>query len=170
MLHTAFMLAVRGIPQLYYGEEIAMKGKEDPDNRRDFPGGFPGDSLSAFQTTTRSVEQQRVWQSTHDWIKLRHDHPALREGRLVDIFYDDDAYVYARQDDTETVMIAINGSSNAKSIAFSTRLFGLGFQDLFLHPLIGKPDAILEKESVRFNLPPRSAMAYSIRGARQVSN
>jgi neopullulanase len=48
MLHTAFMLTVRGIPQLYSGEEIAMKGKEDPDNRRDFPGGFPADSRSAF--------------------------------------------------------------------------------------------------------------------------
>jgi len=40
MLHTAFMLAVRGTPQLYSGEEIAMKGKEGSDNRRIFPGGF----------------------------------------------------------------------------------------------------------------------------------
>ena len=30
MLHTAFTLSVRGIPQLYYGEEIAMEGKDDP--------------------------------------------------------------------------------------------------------------------------------------------
>jgi glycosidase len=37
MMHTAFVLSVRGIPQLYAGEEIAMEGKEDPDNRRDFP-------------------------------------------------------------------------------------------------------------------------------------
>ncbi len=34
MMHIAFILSVRGIPQLYYGEEIAMEGKEDPDNRR----------------------------------------------------------------------------------------------------------------------------------------
>jgi neopullulanase len=170
MLHTAFTLTVRGIPQLYYGEEIAMKGKGDPDNRRDFPGGFPGDSPNAFQPGTRSAEEQRMWQWTHDWIKLRRDNSAIRDGRLVDLFYDDEAYVYARQDETVTVMIAINRSSNAKSIAFSTRLFGLGFQDLFLHPLIGMPDAILEKQSVTISLPPRSALAYLIRGARQASN
>ena len=41
MLHVAFVLSVRGIPQLYYGEELAMEGKEDPDNRQDFPPGFP---------------------------------------------------------------------------------------------------------------------------------
>jgi glycosidase len=37
MLHTAFILSTRGIPQLYYGEEIAMTGGTRPDNRKDFP-------------------------------------------------------------------------------------------------------------------------------------
>ena len=27
MMHAAFMLSVRGIPQLYAGEEIAMEGE-----------------------------------------------------------------------------------------------------------------------------------------------
>ena len=39
-LHVAFIMTVRGIPQIYAGEEIAMEGEDDPDNRRDFPGGF----------------------------------------------------------------------------------------------------------------------------------
>ena len=53
MMHVAFTLSVRGIPQLYYGEEIAMEGKDDPDNRRDFPGGFPGDARNAFDRSGR---------------------------------------------------------------------------------------------------------------------
>jgi glycosidase len=170
MLHTAFTLTVRGTPQLYSGEEIAMEGKDDPDNRRDFPGGFPGDKRNAFSAGQRTAEQQRMWQWTNDWIKLRREHSAITHGRLIDLFYDDDAYVYARQDNVETVMVAINRSSNAKRIAFSTRLFALGFQDVFLHPLIGKPDAILEKESVTISVPPRSVLAYLVRGARQASN
>ncbi len=116
MLHTAFMLAMRGTPQLYYGEEIAMRGKDDPDNRRDYPGGFPGDSLSAFQTNNRSAEQQRMWQWSHDWIKLRHDHPALRNGRLTDLFYDDDAYAFARQNKKETLIIVFNRANAEKEI------------------------------------------------------
>src|SRR5262249_29337854 len=81
MLHTAFILTVRGIPQLYSGEEIAMEGRDDPDNRRDFPGGFPGDARNVFVATERTKDQQRMWQWTHDWIKLRRDHAAIRRGK-----------------------------------------------------------------------------------------
>src|SRR5262249_35060950 len=116
MLHTAFMLTVRGTPQLYSGEEIAMEGKDDPDNRRDFPGGFPGDQLNAFSTAGRTRDQERTWQWTHDWIKVRQEHSALRRGKLIDLFYDDDAYVYARQDGTEVVIVAFNRSSAEKKI------------------------------------------------------
>ena len=41
-------LTLRGIPELYYGDEIGMPGGGDPDNRRDFPGGWPGDPKNAF--------------------------------------------------------------------------------------------------------------------------
>ena len=49
-LKLAFSLlaTLRGIPQLYYGDEIGMTGGDDPDNRHDFPGGFPGDQHNAF--------------------------------------------------------------------------------------------------------------------------
>src|ERR1700730_5983075 len=104
MLHTAFMLTVRGIPQLYSGEEIAMEGKDDPDNRRDFPGGFPGDSRTAFTKEGRTPDEQRMLEWTHDWIQLRREHSALRDGRLIDLYYDDDAYAYARVDSKETVI------------------------------------------------------------------
>ncbi len=57
LMHTAFVISVRGIPQLYYGEEIAMEGKDDPDNRRDFPGGFPGDPRSAFTASAAHRER-----------------------------------------------------------------------------------------------------------------
>jgi glycosidase len=173
MLHTAFMLTVRGTPQLYAGEEIAMEGKDDPDNRRDFPGGFPGDRRSAFLAGQRTPQEQRMWLWTHEWLKLRREHSALRHGRLIDLFYDDDVYIFARQDPTDaadTVMIALNRSAKAKDISFSTARFGPGFEDLFLHPLIGSPEAILEKKSVSVTLPPQSALAYVIRGARASSN
>ncbi|HKQ99471.1 MAG TPA: alpha-amylase family glycosyl hydrolase, partial [Pyrinomonadaceae bacterium] len=77
LLHTAFLLSVRGIPQLYYGDEIAMQGGEDPDNRRDFPGGFPGDSRNAFTKAGRTIDEQRMFEWTRDWIHLRREHPAL---------------------------------------------------------------------------------------------
>src|SRR5260370_110145 len=116
VLHTAFMLTIRGTPQLYSGEEIAMEGKDDPDNRRDFPGGFPDDKHDAFAAVRRTSQEQRMWQWTHDWLKLRREHSALREGRLVDLYYDDAVYSYARVDFREAVIVAINRSATEKTI------------------------------------------------------
>ena len=44
----ALLTTLRGIPQIYYGDEIGMAGDDDPDDRHDFPGGFPGDKQNAF--------------------------------------------------------------------------------------------------------------------------
>ena len=79
-LHLAFTLALRGIPQLYYGDEIAMPGEGDPDNRRDFPGGFPGDPRNAFEPSGRTPEEQQAYTWTRAWIALRRAHSALRRG------------------------------------------------------------------------------------------
>ena len=109
MLHTAFVLSVRGIPQLYYGEEIAMEGKDDPDNRRDFP-------VSDFQASGRKGKAEQMFEWTKQWIRLRREHSALRRGRLIDLHYDENVYVFAREDSTETVIIAINRQDKEQEV------------------------------------------------------
>jgi len=136
MMHIAFTLSVRGIPQLYYGEEIAMEGKEDPDNRRDFPGGFPGDSRNAFTTEGRRPVEQKMFEWTRSWIRLRAEHSAIRRGGLVDLFYDDDSYVFARQDSRETVIVAFNRAGKEKKVTLPVGAIGLK-DGAELSPLIG---------------------------------
>jgi glycosidase len=162
MLHTAFMLTVRGTPQLYSGEEIAMEGRDDPDNRRDFPGGFPGDGHNAFFATGRTKEQQRMWQWTHDWIESRRAHSALRKGRLVDLYYDDDTYAYARVDFREAVIVAINRSTKEKRIAVSAASIGSrDGQDLLpLNGADGNPN--ITNGQVELTIKPKTAIAYQI--------
>jgi glycosidase len=161
MLHTAFMLTIRGTPQLYSGEEIAMEGKDDPDNRRDFPGGFPGDRKNAFSPAERTQYQQRMWQWTHDWIKLRREHSAIRHGRLVDLFYDDDAYAYARRDANETVIIVINRAASDKKITIPANPLELrdGVQ---LVPLFeADKNVTVMKGAITLTVPGKLAVAYS---------
>ncbi len=55
-------LTLRGIPEIYYGDEIGMSGGGDPDNRRDFPGGWPGDEHDAFSRDGRTREQQAIFE------------------------------------------------------------------------------------------------------------
>ncbi len=121
MLHTAFTLATRGIPQLYYGEEIAMTGGHDPDNRADFPGGFAGDKTNKFTKAGRTVDEQKMFEWTQKWIKLRKENQALREGKTIDLFYDNDAYIFGRislQDYSANnwILIGINNSDRLKRI------------------------------------------------------
>jgi len=163
MLHTAFTLSVRGIPQLYYGEEIAMEGKEDPDNRRDFPGGFPGDSRNAFTTQGRTAKEQRMYQWTKGWIRLRAEHSALRRGDLIDLFYDDDAYVFARQDKTETVIIAINRAEKERKVTLPASSIGLK-DGADLTSLMGDfgGTQVLNGQ-VNLSIPPKMAVPYTVR-------
>lgn len=162
-LHVAFMLTVRGIPQLYAGEEIAMEGEGDPDNRRDFPGGFPGDTRNAFVPAGRSATEQEMWQWTRDWIALRRAHSSLRRGLLIDLFYDDDSYVYARKDMNETVIVAINRSSADKTVSVPSGAIEIR-KGSRLVPLLGKG---LEQTKIhgglQFTIPPRAAVAYAVK-------
>jgi glycosidase len=162
MMHTAFTLTVRGIPQLYYGEEIAMEGKEDPDNRRDFPGGFPGDSRSAFEARGRKPKEQQMYEWTRAWIRLRAEHPALRHGRLIDLFYDDDAYVFARQNKNETVIIALNRAAQEKKVNLPAAAIGLR-DGTELSSLIGtKGSSFVAKGSATLTLTKNSASAFVV--------
>jgi glycosidase len=160
MMHTAFILTTRGTPQLYYGEELAMEGKEDPDNRRDFPGGFPSDERSAFEPSGRSSAEQRMFEWTRSWIKLRREHSSIRRGRLVDLYYDDESYVFARQDSAETVVIAINRSSQEKKVLIPASAISLkdgtelrGLQGAVSSSRVANGQAYL-------NLPARTAVAF----------
>jgi glycosidase len=162
MMHVAFTLSVRGIPQLYYGEEIAMEGKDDPDNRRDFPGGFPGDSRNAFQSGGRSRDEEHMFEWTRSWIRLREEHSAVRQGRLIDLFYDDDAYVFARQDGAETVIVAFNRGTSEKRITVPASAIGLR-DGAELASVIGTSGgARVVNGSATLALPKSSASAFVV--------
>src|ERR1700733_3341443 len=60
---------MRGMPQIYSGDEIAMEGGDDPDNRRNFPGGFGGSG--AFTAAGRTAEQNEMFSWVKGLLKLR---------------------------------------------------------------------------------------------------
>jgi glycosidase len=162
MMHMAFILSLRGTPQLYSGEEIAMEGKDDPDNRRDFPGGFPGDKQNAFERHSRTSAQQRMHEWTRAWLRTRREHAAIRRGKLIDLVYDDEAYVFARQDGKETVIVGFNRAPQTARISFSSGLIGLkDGQELM--PLAGGSGSRVANGSVTLVLPPRTAVAYAVK-------
>ena len=114
-----WLLTTRGIPQLYYGEEILMKGKTWPKDgyvRLDFPGGWTGDKKNAFTQEGLSQEEKE----TQGYVKkigtFRKSSSAITKGRLMQYIPTNNVYVYFRYDDNQTVMCVINNNSTEKEI------------------------------------------------------
>jgi glycosidase len=162
MLHLAYVTTIRGAPQLYAGEEIAMEGGDDPDNRRDFPGGFAGDARDAFEKSGRSPSEQRMYEWTRDLLRLRREHSSLRRGSLTDLYFDEDSYAYARRDAAETVVVAINRAAAPKELTFPASY--LEARDgSRLAPLLAAEDSpVAAAGAFKLNVPPKSAVFYKL--------
>ena len=153
MMHTAFVLSVRGIPQLYAGEEIAMEGKEDPDNRRFFPS-------AAFNAEGRKPKEREMFDWTRAWIRLRREHAAMRSGKLIDLFYDDESYIFARQLGGETVIVAFNRDNKQKQVTIPAGSIGLK-DGVTLKSLIGRETTShVTNGEATLALPAQTAIAF----------
>ena len=112
MLRLGFglLMTMRGLPQLYAGDEVLMQGGDDPDNRRDFPGGFPGDPANAFTAAGRTPAQSAM----HDWLaglgQLRAASPALQTGRMQTVLVTDSTFTYLRTSSLSGSACAIPGA------------------------------------------------------------
>jgi glycosidase len=109
-------LTLRGIPEIYYGDEIGMAGGGDPDNRRDFPGGWIGDANDAFTASGRTREQQEIFSYVQSLLTLRHEHAALRGGQLWHLESDESSYVFARESEEERLVVAFNNADQPREL------------------------------------------------------
>jgi neopullulanase len=154
-------LTLRGIPELYYGDEIGMPGGGDPDNRRDFPGGWPGDPKNAFTTDGRTAEQQELFAYVQTLLLLRREHPALQSGKSWHLFSDDRAYVFLRETEEERVMVAFNNSSESRELRIpfdDTPAKGAaGFT-----VLLGQAKADVFRGEARVSVPAKSISIFTI--------
>jgi glycosidase len=93
------LVTLRGMPQLYSGDEIGMDGGADPDNRHDFPGGFPGDARSAFAKAGRTAAEEDVFSWISGLLALRAAHTVLQTGLEQNLLADEDVFAYVRSSD-----------------------------------------------------------------------
>ena len=117
-LANAFLLTTRGVPQLYYGDEIAMTGPDEPTTRGDFPGGFPGDKRNAFLSSGRKKDEEDLFQYIRKLTRLHSELEPLQRGQLLNLYVSDQQYAYARKTKSTAVVVAINNEAKAVEIEF----------------------------------------------------
>jgi neopullulanase len=117
----AWLLTCRGIPQMYYSDELATTGTTSPNDghvRLDFPGGWPGDAANKFTIAGRTQQDQAIYQYLATLANYRKASTALTTGKFMQYVPEDGVYVYFRYNDKQTVMVVMNTAKEERKISF----------------------------------------------------
>ena len=103
-LATLLLLTFPGAPSIYYGDEVGLPGRLDPDSRRGFP--------------LQANWQREVLDYHRKLIALRHNYPALRTGSYHVLHAHAAVYVFARILDSEEIIVALNAGTAPAKVSF----------------------------------------------------
>ncbi|MGN6640485.1 MAG: glycoside hydrolase family 13 protein [Mucilaginibacter sp.] len=117
----AMLMTLRGVAQMYYGDEILMKNYSNPDGlvREDFPGGWPGDKDNKFVASGRSNKENDAFNYIRTLANYRKNTPALQTGKLMQYIPEHGVYVYFRYDAQKTVMVVFNSQDKEQAVSTS---------------------------------------------------
>jgi glycosidase len=99
------LMTTRGVPLIYYGDEIGLPGAGDPDNRRD------------MQWSGYSAGQNLLKTHLEKLGQIRKDHVALRRGNRSGVWATTDTMAYKMVHPMETVYVAINRGNQQGSVS-----------------------------------------------------
>ena len=122
---SALLLISPGVPFIYYGEEIGMRGNQIHERIRrpmqwtgdaafaGFTTGSPwqalGDGWMVSNVADEMQNADSIWSNYQDLIQIRNQHVALRAGDLTILTSTDDAIVsFLRVSEDEAVLIIVN--------------------------------------------------------------
>lgn len=115
----AMLMTLRGVPQMYYGDEILMKNLSNPDGlvREDFPGGWDGDKKNKFTAGGRNEKENDAFNYVKKLANYRKNTIALQTGKMMQYLPENGIYVYFRYDDKKTVMVIYNSADKEQTTA-----------------------------------------------------
>ena len=108
----ALLLTINRIPQLYYGTEVLMNGTKavtDGNVRKDFPGGFPGDTHNCFTAEGRTKAENGMFNWLSQLLHWRQGNEVITKGSQTQFIPYKGVYVIARQYNGKTVLTILNG-------------------------------------------------------------
>ncbi|NBT07631.1 MAG: alpha-amylase [Chitinophagia bacterium] len=116
----AWLMTCRGIPQIYYGSEVLMKGISNPDGwvRLDFPGGWVGDKKNAFTEVGMTDQEIDFLHYVQLLGTYRKSSVALKTGELMQYLPEDGLYVYFRYTKGQSIMCVMNTDTKERKLNF----------------------------------------------------
>ena len=166
-LANALMYFSRGIPVVYYGDEVGMTGSgsgKDQFARQDmFPteiemwkketriGGLPIGGSDSFKATSQSP----VAQYLIELAEIRRSHPALANGPMLERYSKNSIYVISKKDVAENreYVVAFNNSSSDEIVEITTATSGGEWTQI-----LGKTEISAKRNKVSFTVPALSTI------------
>ncbi|MBS1150797.1 MAG: glycosyl hydrolase, partial [Myxococcaceae bacterium] len=144
-----FLLTQRGVPLVYYGDEIGLPGAGDPDNRR----------LMKFGATL-SARETALLEHVQKLGTARKQSQALRFGDRATLVIEDDLYVFQRDSSADGALVAINrGAARQVSVTVKGELAKAAPRS-YRDVLSGKTVLLGGPAAVTLSLDPASAALY----------
>lgn len=146
-LSLAFIMTIRGLPMMYYGTETALAGGADPDNRRDMNFGQNPGMTSHVKIFT----------------DLRKQHRALRRGKQLEMWQDDQVYGFTRLTNVanEEVIAFFNNSSQTQTRQVSMRAESpLKNGGQFVNVFDRNDQLAVQNGKVNIKIPPMDFVIY----------
>ena len=153
----AILLTVNRIPQLYYGTEVLMNGTKevtDGNVRKDFPGGFPGDTHNAFTAEGRTKAENAMYTWLSRLLHWRQGNDVITKGKQTQFIPYNGVYVIARQHGGKSVMTVVNGTKKPAKLAVKRYAEVIGTKTTAKDVLTGKSFSL----SSDVNLEPRQTL------------
>src|SRR5262249_22396459 len=151
---VAFLLTTRGIPQITWGDELGQPGHMD--DRRDFPGGFPGDPRDAFSVSGRNPAEQELFATYRALLHLRKSSLALRRGTLTELVARGAASPSRRQPGTGRLAAAWTLGGVPARVPLPPEVSGAADR------LLGEAGGIAPPARPRLELPRESAAVFRL--------
>jgi len=116
----AYLMTTRGIPQVYYGTELAFAAPEgvqgDGAKRAEMPGGWAGDDRSVFKKGGRNDLENEMHTYVSKITNWRKNSKAIHHGKLIHFVPENSTYVYFRYTADERVMVIMNMNDEPTTI------------------------------------------------------
>jgi neopullulanase len=152
-LATILQLTLPGAPSIYYGDELAMEGRADPDCRRAYPVTL--EDAGPEGASTRELVRAL--------LAARRDHVALRRGGARVVAATDRAVAILREADGRRGIVAVNPGAAPVTLELGADPVGgelVGLSGTSLRPLglAGVTAGSVLEGGVGLTLPPQSAL------------
>jgi glycosidase len=117
-----YIATMRGIPQIYYGTEIAMHNEGSPGDhgviRSDFPGGWEGDVINGFTGEGLTDEQKDIQSFVRKLLNWRKTSTVIHRGNLIQFAPENGVYSYIRSFNDQKVLVILNKNQGPYSLNF----------------------------------------------------